>query len=86
MPSEDFGMRQHSRNMGGSEDTIKGQPSTLSECYAALKKQHETQSRQHKQDLPDVVHITIGMKVMVTQNAETDLDITNGAWGTIVDI
>ena len=26
------------------------------------------------------------MKVMVTQNVETDLDITNGARGTIVDI
>jgi hypothetical protein len=27
--------------------------------------------------------IAIGMKVMVTQNIETDLDITNGAQGTI---
>jgi hypothetical protein len=26
------------------------------------------------------------VKVMVTQNVETDLDITNGARGTIVDI
>jgi len=69
-----------------AEDTIKGQPLTLSEHYTALKKQHETQSRQRKQDLPDVVQIAIGMKVMVTQNIETDLDITNGAWGTIMDI
>ena len=26
------------------------------------------------------------MKVLVTNNIETDLDMTNGAWGTIVDI
>ena len=26
------------------------------------------------------------MKVLVTNNIETDLDVTNGAWGTIVDI
>jgi len=30
--------------------------------------------------------IAFGMKVMVTQNVETDLDIANGARGTIVDI
>jgi len=36
--------------------------------------------------LPDVIEITIGMKVMVTENIETDLDITNSAHGTIIDI
>ena len=35
---------------------------------------------------PDTVCVACGMKVMVTQNVETDLDITNGARGTIVDI
>ena len=49
-------------------------------------KQLGSQSRQHKQDLPDVVQIAISMKVMVTQNVETDLDIMNGTQGTIVDI
>ena len=39
-----------------------------------------------KNDLPDTIQITIGMKVMVTKNIETDLDITNGARGEIVDI
>ena len=33
-----------------------------------------------------VVKISIGMEVMVTQNIQTDLDITNGAHSTIVDI
>ena len=32
------------------------------------------------------MEITVGMKVMVTSNIETDLDITNGACGEIVDI
>lgn len=30
--------------------------------------------------------LSIGMKVMVTFNVETDLDIANGAWGEIVKI
>ena len=37
-------------------------------------------------DLPEVVELAVGMKVMVTQNVETDLDVTNGARGEIVDI
>jgi hypothetical protein len=32
------------------------------------------------------VKLAIGMKVMVMDNVETDLDITNGAWGEIVNI
>jgi ATP-dependent exoDNAse (exonuclease V) alpha subunit len=42
--------------------------------------------RKRVNDLPDVVQIAIGMKVMVTSNIETDLDVTNGARGEIVDI
>ena len=42
--------------------------------------------RKRVNDLPDVVQITIGMTVMVTSNIETDLDVTNGARGEIVDI
>jgi len=33
-----------------------------------------------------MIELALGMKVMVTTNVETDLDITNGARGTIVDI
>jgi hypothetical protein len=32
------------------------------------------------------VEIAISMKVMVTSNIKTDLDVTNGAHGEIVDI
>ncbi|KAJ8579543.1 hypothetical protein M405DRAFT_895242 [Rhizopogon salebrosus TDB-379] len=37
-------------------------------------------------DLQRDVPIAVGMEVMVTRNIETDLDIMNGAWGTVVDI
>ena len=36
--------------------------------------------------LPDEIEIAIGMKVLVTYNVETSLDITNGARGTISNI
>ena len=37
-------------------------------------------------DLPYSIEIVIGMKMMVTNNIETDLNITNGACGEIIDI
>ncbi|KAI6097429.1 hypothetical protein EDD16DRAFT_1433978, partial [Pisolithus croceorrhizus] len=37
-------------------------------------------------NLPDTVELCVGMKVMVTQNVETDLDIMTSACGVIVDI
>jgi hypothetical protein len=37
-------------------------------------------------DLQREVPIAVGMEVMVTRNIETDLDIINGAWGTVVNI
>ena len=37
-------------------------------------------------DLPAAVEIAISMKVMVTFNIETDLNVTNGACVEIVDI
>ena len=37
-------------------------------------------------DLPHRVELAVGMKVMVTDNVETDLDITNGTCGKIVGI
>ena len=45
----------------------------------------EGDKKQKKnQDLLELIDITVGMKVMVTQNVKTDLDITNRAQGTIV--
>ena len=69
-----------------AEETIKGERLTVAEKYAAYQRQINLDSRQRKQDLSQTLQMAIGMKVMVTQNVVTDLDITNGARGTIVDI
>ncbi|KZT28687.1 hypothetical protein NEOLEDRAFT_1057849, partial [Neolentinus lepideus HHB14362 ss-1] len=37
-------------------------------------------------DFPDTVELAVRMKVMVTQNIATDLDITNGVRGEIIDV
>ena len=69
-----------------ADETIRGQTLTLGERFAAYARQKNLDSNQQKQELPLTVQMAIGMKVMVTQNVITDLDITNGACGTIVDI
>lgn len=80
-----------------AEDTIKGQPLTLPERYAFATRgckadyaggrgKVEYQGRRRNNDLPDIIELSLGALVMVTQNVETDLDITNGARGTIIDI
>ncbi|KIM58155.1 hypothetical protein SCLCIDRAFT_128970 [Scleroderma citrinum Foug A] len=67
------------------EDTIKGHLLTGVE-KAALANQRTSSKKKSKQELPAVVELAIGMKVMVTTNVETDLNITNGARGMIADI
>ena len=42
--------------------------------------------KRRDKGLPKAIHLAIGMKVMVTNNLQTDLDITNGARGIIADI
>jgi ATP-dependent exoDNAse (exonuclease V) alpha subunit len=39
-----------------------------------------------KSTVPAKIELAVGMKVMVTSNVETDLDVTNGARGEIVEI
>ncbi|PSS08934.1 hypothetical protein PHLCEN_2v3424, partial [Hermanssonia centrifuga] len=74
-----------------AEDRIregKGRPSpylSLAERYAVVAR-HKTATRRRKQDLPRTVELAKGMKVLVTSNLETDLDLTNGARGEIIDI
>ncbi|THG95067.1 hypothetical protein EW026_g6512 [Hermanssonia centrifuga] len=46
----------------------------------------KTNKSNRKVDLPRSVELAKGMKVLVTSNLETDLDLTNGARGEIVDI
>jgi hypothetical protein len=73
-----------------AEDSIKGRPLTLPEQYGlALRSSQRTitgRKRNTKQDLPETLTLAIGARVMVVQNIETDLDLANGARGTIVDI
>ena len=76
-----------------AEDCINGCKLTLPERYgvATRKAVINMESglkkwRRWKNDLPDTIQITIGMKVMVTENIKTDLDIMNRARGEIVDI
>jgi len=84
-------LRRHCRNSGGrlyicpADDKIKGRPLTLAERYG-LAARGSSGKRNRKKELPNVVEIAIGAKVLVTQNIDTDLDVTNGARGEIVDI
>ena len=48
------------------------------------KVQEKATKAKKNQDLLELINITVGMKVMVTQNVKTDLDIMNRARGTIV--
>jgi len=68
-----------------AEDTIKNRALSLVERYA-LAQRSSGDGRRKRKDLPETIELAIGMKVMVTSNIATDLDITNGARGTIVDV
>ena len=67
------------------QDTIQGRPLTLYEKYC-LESRHIDQKGKRStwaKDLPRTVEFAIAMKVMVTENVEIDLDLTNGARGEI---
>ena len=68
-----------------AEDTITNRPLSLRERYALAQRSSGDRRRKRK-DLPETIELAIGMKVMVTSNIATDLDITNGARGIIVDV
>jgi hypothetical protein len=70
-----------------SSDSIKDQPLTMME-RCALESHRGRRKRQKgiTKDLPHEIEIAYGMKVMVTENMETDLDVANGAQGEITRI
>ena len=71
------------------EDRINGRQLTLAERYGVVNRSVHKGGRQRSRrnnDLPDAVKLAVGMKVMVTANIETNLNVTNGARGEIVDI
>jgi len=43
-------------------------------------------SQDETKNLPHALELAIGMKVMLTDNIETELDMANGARGEVVDI
>ncbi|KAJ8590087.1 hypothetical protein M405DRAFT_737527, partial [Rhizopogon salebrosus TDB-379] len=68
-----------------AHDTVKGRILTSNE-ERTVADRDGTRKGKNAGDLQREVHIAVGMEVMVTRNIETDLDITNGARGTVVDI
>lgn len=70
-----------------AQDSICGRPLTNAERVSVAKRKGDHHgSRQDGTKLPDEVSLAVGMKVMVTVNVQTELDITNGARGTITGI
>ena len=71
-----------------AEDTYNGRRLNIRKlCTLESHRGQKKGGRQRGgKDLPHKVELALGMKVMVTDNVETDLDITNGARGEIVGI
>ena len=69
-----------------AEDTIKGRTLDDFEKFTLLKTRSARTKQRRRKDLPNRLLFARGMKVMVTTNIETDLDVANGARGEIVDI
>jgi PIF1-like helicase len=67
-----------------AQDTIAGAPLTLQEQISIAT--YNTQQKNSGNLLANKVKLTKGLKVMVTSNLATDLDIMNDAQGEIVDI
>ena len=62
------------------QDTIQGRPLTLYEKYCLESRHIDRKGKRstRAKDLPRTVEFAIGMKIMVTENVEIDLDLTNG--------
>jgi hypothetical protein len=89
----DAALRKHRQRTGHqlficrAEDTTKQRRElTLDERYAVVVRGKSEQGRTRRKDLLMKIEMAVGVKVMVTSNVETDLDIANGARGEIVDI
>jgi len=70
-----------------AEDKINDQELTLPERFAvATRPCGRGANRKERAGLQDKVELAIGMKVMVTWNVFTELDVANGTRGKITDI
>ncbi|KAG8726421.1 hypothetical protein FRC12_023412, partial [Ceratobasidium sp. 428] len=93
-------VRQHCRRTGNqlfkcpAQDTCAEQrsrrPISLYKKFVSIKNassmRNPHKGKREKNGLPDEVLIAIGIKVMVTWNVNTNIDVTNGARGVIVGI
>ncbi|KAJ3735203.1 hypothetical protein DFJ43DRAFT_1058664 [Lentinula guzmanii] len=81
-------LRKHCKTTGRrlyvctASNAVQKRPLTLIERYALAVRLGKKKSRKN---LPDKIEIAVGAKVLVTRNIQTDLDITNGARGEIVE-
>lgn len=68
-------------------DTIQGRELTLTERFAVTTKPNGRNAKQDERAaLPNIIKLAVGMKVMVTFNVDTDIDIANGARGEVKEI
>ena len=87
----DAAVRQHCKSTGErlyicpAENTVKGQPLTMRQRLA-LAEHRTRETASTTRTLPGQLMLAKGMKVMVTLNIHTDLDIANGTRGEIVAI
>ena len=87
----DAAVRQHCKSTGErlyicpAENTVKGQPLTMKQRLA-LAEHRTRETASTTRTLPGQLMLAKGMKVMVTLNIHTDLDIANGTRGEIVAI
>jgi hypothetical protein len=69
-----------------AQDRIQNQVLSPAEWVAVKLRSQRTNRQNQKKNLPEQVRFAIGAKVLVTQNIDVDIDVTNGARGEIVDI
>ncbi|KZV78438.1 hypothetical protein EXIGLDRAFT_578011, partial [Exidia glandulosa HHB12029] len=85
-------LRKHCQSSGRqlykcrSWDTIGGRALTLRERFMLAEQNARKHYRSVQKTLEDVIELAVGMKVMITLNMQTDIDLANGARGEIVDI
>ncbi|KAG8940311.1 hypothetical protein FRC03_005610 [Tulasnella sp. 419] len=69
-----------------AEDTVSGRSLTLAERWRLVNNRGSHGRKEKRGQLPDLTRVAVGMKVMVTVNVETDLDIANGLRGVITGL
>ena len=83
-------LRKHCNESGQQIFVLPAEHRTARRALNAIE-QHALRvrscsSKADQNELPETLELAIGMPVLVTQNIHTELDITNGARGTLVDI